>query len=104
LKDREMLGENGIVIVSATLDKDTKEILAGPEILTRGFVYVRESAELLAETQTMCTDIINESKTVDEDGKVDYNKIKNDIREKVGKFYYQETECKPMIITVIQEV
>ena len=99
-----MLGENGIVIVSATLDKETKEILAGPEILTRGFVYVRESAELLAETQSMCTEIINENNKPDESGKIDYNNIKNEIRDKVGKYYYQETESKPMIITVIQEV
>ena len=104
LKDREMLGENGIVIVSATLDKDTKEILGGPEILTRGFVYVRESAELLAETQAMCTEIINANNTPDESGKVDYNLIKNEIRDKVGKYYYTETESKPMIISVIQEV
>ena len=105
LKDREMLGENGIVIVSATLDKETKKILAGPEILTRGFVYVRENAELLEETQAICTEVINETITagVAED-KVDYNQIKNDIRERLGKYFYQETECKPMVITVIQEV
>ena len=105
LKDREMLGSNGIVIVSVTLDKTTKEILAGPEILTRGFVYVKESAELLEETQSICLDSINEcinNKT--EDNKVDYNNIKNDIREKLGKYFYNETECKPMVITVIQEV
>ncbi len=103
LKDREMLGESGIVIVSCTLDKLTKKILAGPEILTRGFVYVKESGELIKETEDICRDVI-ESNIIVGETKVDYTKIKNDVREKLGKYFYKETECKPMIITVIQEV
>ena len=103
LKDREMLGESGIVIVSCTLDKLTKKILAGPEILTRGFVYVKESAELIKETEEICLDVIETDVLVD-NKKVDYTKIKNDIRDRLGKYFYKETECKPMIITVIQEV
>ena len=103
LKDREMLGENGIVIVSCTIDKDTKEILAGPEILTRGFVYVKESGDLLKETSDMCLEIIKDNITSSEDI-IDYNKIKNDIRERLGKYFYKETESKPMVITVMQEV
>jgi len=103
LKDREMLGESGIVIVSCTLDKLTKKIIAGPEILTRGFVYVKESGELIKETQTICREIIENNIIVGET-KIDYAKIKNDVREKLGKYFYKETECKPMIITVMQEV
>ncbi len=103
LKDREMLAENGIVIVSCTLDKQTKEILAGPEILTRGFVYVKESGELIEETENICLDIIK--KNIEPDSKrVDYNNIKNEVREYLGKYFYKQTECKPMVITVIQEV
>ena len=103
LKDREMLGESGIVIISCTLDRETKKILAGPEILTRGFVYVKESAELIKETEELCLDVI-QSNILEDSKKVDYTKIKNDVREKLGKYFYKETECKPMIITVIQEV
>ena len=103
LKDREMLGENGIVIVSCTLNKETKEILAGPEILTRGFVYVKESADLLRETSEICLKVIKENTEL-ETKKVDYTKIKNDVRENLGKYFYKETECKPMVITVMQEV
>jgi ribonuclease J len=98
-----MLGESGIVIISCTLNKNTKEILAGPEILTRGFVYVKESAALIKETEDICIDVIN-SNVAQDDKKVDYTKIKNDLREQLGKYFYKETECKPMIITVIQEV
>ena len=103
LKDREMLGENGIVIVSCTLSKKTKEVLAGPEILTRGFVYVKESGDLIKETEKICLEVINANIEPDSK-KVDYTNIKNEVRERLGKYFYKETECKPMVITVIQEV
>lgn len=103
LKDREMLSENGIVIVSCSLDRTTKKILAGPEILTRGFIYVKDNQEIIEESKNKSLEIIldNISET---DKKVDFNNIKSEIREKLGKYYYKETGCKPMIITVIQEV
>ena len=103
LKDREMLGENGIVIISCTLDKSTKKILGGPEILTRGFIYVKESQDLLEETKNISREVI-ESNLETINGRIDYTKIKNDVRDVLGKFFYTETESKPMIITVIQEV
>ena len=103
LKDREMLGENGIVIISCTLNKKTKQVLAGPEVLTRGFVYVKESGDLIKETQDICLDIIKDNIEV-EASRVDYTNIKNEVREKLGKYFYKQTESKPMIITVIQEV
>lgn len=103
LKDREMLGDSGIVIVSCTLDRATKKVLAGPEILTRGFVYVKESGDLLKDSEEICKQVI-ESNIEEEAKKVDYTAIKNSVREKLGKFLYKETESRPMIITVIQEV
>lgn len=103
LKDREMLGENGIVIISCTIDKNTKQILGGPEILTRGFIYVKESQDLLEETKKIAKEVI-ENNIEPNTKRVDYTKIKNDVRDVLGKFFYKETEAKPMIITVIQEV
>lgn len=103
LKDREMLGENGIVIISCTLDRETKQILGGPEILTRGFIYVKESQDLLEETKQISREVI-ESNIKDSTKRVDYAKIKNEVRDVLGKFFYKETESKPMIITVIQEI
>lgn len=103
LKDREMLGSSGIVIISCTLDKTTKKVLGGPEILTRGFIYVKESQDLLEETKKIAREVI-ESDIEENSKKVDYTKIKNDVREVLGNFFYKETEAKPMIITVIQEV
>ncbi len=101
LKDRELLSDNGIVIICATLDKKTKEILAYPEILTRGFIYVKESADLIVEMKRISLEVIEENKSANY---VDYNRIKLGIRERLSKYLYDETECKPMIITVIQEV
>lgn len=103
LKDREMLGENGIVIISATVDRATKKLLAGPEVLTRGFIYVKENQDIVEETKKICLDIILKNIS-EEEKKVDYTQIKNEVRETLGKYFYKETEAKPMIITVIQEV
>ena len=101
LKDRELLSDNGIVIICSTLDKRTKEILAPPEILTRGFIYVKESTEIIEEMKRISLEVINEN-TIS--NYVEYNKIKMGIRDRLSKYLYEETECKPMIITVIQEV
>jgi len=101
IKDREILGENGIVLVSASLSKKTKEILVGPEVTTRGFIYVKDSSEIITEIKNISTDIIEKNTTKEF---VDYNKIKQEIRETLSKYFYSETESKPMIIAVIQEV
>ena len=103
LKDREMLGENGIVIISCTLDHITKEIVGGPEILTRGFIYVKESQDLLDETKQLSREVIEQNIELNSK-RVDYARIKNEVRDVLGKFFYRETESKPMIITVIQEI
>ena len=101
LKDRELLSDNGIVLVCATLDKASKKILAGPEILTRGFVYVKDNIDLIKEAEKISLAVIEENI---KPNYVDFNKIKNGVRDKLGKYLYQATECKPMILIVIQEV
>lgn len=102
LKDREILSENGIVIISTTLDKKTKQIISGPEVITRGFVYVKDSTELLTEIKKLCINVIKTN--IDNTKYIEYNKLKTLLRENLGKYLYKETECKPMIITVFQEV
>ena len=102
LKDREMLSDNGIMIISVTLNKQTKEIVSGPEILTRGFVYVRDSYELLGEIKKKSEEIIRLNTS--SSNYVEYNKIKNSIREEISKYLISQTGNKPMIITVMQEI
>lgn len=101
IKDREMLSENGIVLISATISKKDKVILVGPEVTTRGFIYVKDSSEMIEEIKRISLNIIERNIT---ENFVEYNKIKNEIREELGKYLYHETECKPMIIAVVQEV
>ena len=101
LKDREMLSNNGIIIISATLDKRSKKVLCGPEILTRGFIYVKDSLELVNNIKDICVNIIGENT---HNNYVDYNKIKNTIRDNLSKYLFDQTGNKPMIITVLQEI
>ena len=101
IKDREVLAENGIVLISATVSKKEKVLLVGPEIVTRGFIYVKDSKEMIEEIKKICEKVINDNITPKY---VDYNLIRSQIREELGKYLYEETECKPMIIAVVQEV
>ena len=101
IRDREMLSENGIVLISATISKKDKVLLVGPEVTTRGFIYVKDSKDLIEEIKSICEGIIIRNITP---SFVDYNKIKVEIREELSNYLYSETECKPMIIAVVQEV
>ena len=101
LKDREMLSLNGIIVISATLNKKNKQLLAGPEILTRGFVYVKDSTELIDNIKKMCLDIILHNI---HDNYVDYTKIKSGIRDSLSKYLSNQMGNKPMIISVLQEI
>lgn len=101
LKDRELLKDNGIVIVSVTLNKENKKIIAGPEILTRGFIYVKDNTVLIRDMSKLVSDLITTNTRFHY---VDYVKLKNLIREELSKFLYKETECNPMIISIIQEI
>lgn len=101
VKDREMLSESGIVLISATISRKDKIVLVGPEVTTRGFIYVKDSGEMLEEIKKICALIIERNIAPNF---IEYNKIKNEIREELGRYLYSETECKPMIIAVIQEI
>lgn len=100
IKDREMLGENGIVLSVAIIDKKTKKVLSS-DIVTKGFINMKDNQELLDEAKKMTLNIIKENTKA---SYVDYSKIKNEIRDKIGKYFYQETESKPIILILMQEV
>ena len=102
LKDRELLSKNGIVIVSATLDRKTKKILANPQILTRGFIYVKDNLDMVLKMEEISKQVIEEN--ISAGKKVDFTKLKNKIREKLGDYFYEETGSIPMIITVVSEI
>ncbi len=101
LKDRELLSSNGLVLISATLSKKEKELLVGPEIMTRGFIYDKDNLELLNEVKRISEEAIKNNTF---NKYADYVKIRNEIREKVGNYLFKATACKPVILTVIQEI
>ena len=102
LKDRELLSKNGIIIVTATVDKKTKKILANPQILTRGFIYVKDHLDMVERMEEISKEVIEEN--IAPGQKLDFTKIKNKIREKLGDYTLDETGTIPMIITVIEEL
>lgn len=101
IKDRELLSDSGIVIITATLDKKTKEVLSGPEVLTRGFIFVKENSDLIKEVEKISKEVIDK---YTKSNYVDFTKVKSGIRDAAGKYLYEQTECKPMILIVIGEV
>ena len=101
LKDRELLSQNGIIIITATMNKKTKKILVGPEILTRGFIYVKDSTEIVNKIKEICSKVIIDNTYPNY---IDYTKIKNTIREELSNYLFNTTGNKPMIITVMQEI
>ena len=101
LKDRELLSKNGIVIVSATIDRKTKKIIADPQILTRGFIYVKDNLDIVEKTEAISKEVIEECI---KGKKVDFTGIKVKIRERLSAYFNEETGSVPMIITVILEI
>ena len=101
LKDREVLSESGLVVVNANIDRQAKSIINKVNIVTKGFIYVKDSKEMIDEIKRISLEVINNNI---QKNYVDFNSIKTDIRERLSKYFYVETECKPMIIAVIQEV
>lgn len=101
LRDRQTLAENGIIIVVLTLDGDTNQLLAGPDIVTRGFVYVRESEMLIDDA----TNVVYESVMKCLDGRVtDWSKIKGEIKDRLGDYIWKKMKRTPMILPIIMEV
>jgi ribonuclease J len=98
LKDRKKLSEDGLFIIVATLNQEG--VVSGPDIISRGFVYMRESEDLLAEAKTICANIIRGHS----DNYYDYNVIKNDIKSELEKFLYERTKRRPMILPVLMYV
>jgi len=101
LKDREMLSDSGIVIVNANIDKEKRTIINKPNVATKGFIYVKDNIDMIKEAENIVSAAILENV---KENYIDYNKIKLDIRDRLGKYLYKETECKPMIIIVVQEI
>lgn len=101
LRDRKQLSQDGIMIVVVTINKENAEVVAGPDIVTRGFVYVRESEQLIENAKAKVREALDlcARKNITE-----WAVIKSQIREKLGKHLYEKTGRRPMILPIIMEV
>ena len=101
LRDRQHLAEDGILIVVLTLEKRTNQLLAGPDIVSRGFVYVRESESLMEEARKVVTEAVEKCLM---SRHADWSKIKLVIRDTMNDFIWKRTKRKPMILPIIMDV
>ena len=101
LRDRQNLAQNGIIIVVLTLEKYSNQLLAGPDIVSRGFVYVRESEDLMEEARNVVNDAVNDCLGR---GISDWGKLKNVIKDALNDFIWKKTKRSPMILPIIMEV
>ena len=101
LRDRQHLSSDGLIIVVLTMDSATKEVIAGPDVISRGFVYVRESENLMDDVKQVLYDLVSQFSKNDVR---DWTSIKNMIKENLRSYIYQKTKRNPMILPIIMEV
>ena len=101
LRDRKHLAKDGLIVVVMTLSGDSGMLIAGPDIISRGFVYVRESEDLMEEMKSVVLEIIDkfEIRNIR-----DWNSLKTSVKNKLGQFIYEKTKRSPMLLPVIVEV
>ena len=101
LRDRKHLSEDGLMIVVVTISKEDGKVLAGPDIISRGFVYVRESEDLMDGAKTVIKEVLNEC---EEKNIKEWAYLKNNIKENLKEYLYTKTKRNPMILPIIMEV
>jgi len=101
LRDRKLLSQDGILVVVVTLSKQDGTILSGPDIISRGFVYVRESEGLLEEANRLVTQTLNKLMS---DNVNEWASLKTNVKDVLGRFLYEQTRRRPMILPIIMEV
>jgi len=101
LRDRRHLAQDGLIVVVATVDTDEGMIISGPDIISRGFVYVRESEELMEEVRELVRKVLNDTLT---SGATEWNQMKTGVKDALSKYLYSKTKRKPMILPVIMNV
>lgn len=101
LNDRRHLSADGIIIIVATIDSSTGEVVCGPDIVSRGFVYVRESEELINSARELACHVIDETYNSKYH---DWNTVKTSLRDEISKMMYDKTKRNPMILPIIMEI
>ncbi len=102
LRDRKHLSQDGLIVVVATIDLDTKLLMSGPDIVSRGFVYVRESESLMENARKITLSSIEDE--LGGRGNIDRARLKNRIRDDLAKYLYSQTKRRPMILPIVMEL
>src|SRR5699024_6857801 len=101
LRDRQHLSQDGLIVIVMTMDGSTGEIVSGPDVVSRGFVYVRESETLMDDVKKV---INQEVKNFEEEGIRDWSTIKSTLKDDLRDYIFQRTKRNPMILPIIMEV
>ena len=101
LRDRKQLSQDGIFIITLTIDKASGTVVAGPDVVSRGFVYVKESEKLMDDAREKIKEVLAKA---DSEKSKDWANIKSSIRDTLSRFLYEKTKRKPMIIPIISEI
>ncbi|NLJ17181.1 MAG: ribonuclease J, partial [Clostridiales bacterium] len=101
LRDRKHLAQDGLFIVVATLDRERGNIISGPEIVSRGFVYVKESEELISDAKKLAQKVLENCK---KRNIREYGLIKNSLKDELNNYIYMKTKRSPMILPIIMEI
>ena len=102
LRDRQTLSKDGMFVIVTIIDRTTGKVRGSPDIISRGFVYLRESKPLLQETRKKVIEVVN--RTAGSGGAVNWSYVKDNVRNRIGDFLYTKTQRRPMILPVIIEV
>lgn len=102
LRDRQMLSEDGMIVITVIIDSKTKKIIGSIQITSRGFIHVKENFDLVNETKRKVTKIVKDSTS--KETSIDWNLVKNNIRDTIGQFLFTKTERRPMVLPVVVEV
>ena len=101
LRDRKHLSDNGIIVVAVSIDRVSREVVSGPDIVSRGFVYVREAEQLIEEAREIARNVLEECCRAHA---YDWSTMKNRVRDELSRMVFQKTKRSPMILPIIMEV
>ena len=101
LRDRKLLAQDGLIVVVTTVDPIDRLIISGPDIVSRGFVYVRDNEEMIGEARAIATDCITKCL---EKGNTDWMEMKGILRDQLSRYFFKVTKRKPMILPVIMDI
>ncbi len=101
IRDRKHLAEDGLIVIAVTLDSENSNVISGPDIVSRGFIYVRESEELLSEAKQVVNKILNQHQNKKA---YEWGTLRNNIRDELSRFFYVKTKRSPMVLPLLMSV